>query len=132
MTKTKTSARIKDKNPARSETIDQCVIYAQSIGAFNAGFEVDHTKNSEHAGCDGLGKKHIRKAKRALHRLIALSPACIEGRAPLTRKELAAKAGVLKNMAPTGGTLEFDPIEKVFLRLFAREVEDYCQAEVAS
>jgi hypothetical protein len=124
--------KIKDKKPTRSETIDQCVIYAQSIGAFNAGFEVDHTRNSEHAGCEGLGRKHLRKAKRALHRLIALSPAGIEGRAPLAREELAAKAGVLKNMAPTGEILEFDPIEKVFLRLFAREVEDYCQAEAAS
>jgi hypothetical protein len=41
------------------------------------------------------GENQIAKAKRALSRLVGLSPACIEGKPPLSAKELHAKATVL-------------------------------------
>ena len=51
------------------------MIYAQSIAAYNAGFKVDYTGDNDSAGSQALGGRHLRKATRALMKLIALSPA---------------------------------------------------------
>jgi hypothetical protein len=78
----------KKSSPKKSEIIKHCVIYAQSIAAYNAGFKVDHTGDSDHAGCDGLGKEYLDKAAHALRRLLALSPAFPNGEPMTTRRTL--------------------------------------------
>jgi hypothetical protein len=71
----------------RSEIIEQCVVYAQSIAAYNAGFKVDHTGDMDNAGAQALGGPQLRKARRALHKLVALSPAFTNGKPPLSPQE---------------------------------------------
>lgn len=129
MKRAKTRAAVIEAAPKRSEIITNCVIYAQSMAAYHAGFKVDNTGDSDHAGCHALGKKHFRKADRAVARLIGLSPVFLEGKPPLSRDELFAKAGVLGIM--TGSQNEFDqtPTEKAFVRFFAAEVADYLRAQ---
>jgi hypothetical protein len=115
--------------PEKSAIIMQCVVYAQSMAAYHAGFKVDHTGNSDYAGSDALGEKCFGKADRAVTRLIGLSLAFMEGKPPLSREELFAKAGVLRIMADPGGTFNPQPNEQAFVRFFAREVEDYLRAQ---
>jgi hypothetical protein len=113
----------------RSEIIEQCVVYAQSIAAYNAGFKVDHTGDSNNAGSQALGGPYLRKARRALIKLIALSPACRSERPPLSREELFAKAGVMSIIGmETDSFKQPENVECAFIRFFAREVEDYLRA----
>jgi hypothetical protein len=125
--KRKTTA--KKLAPKKSAIITQCVIYAQSMAAYHAGFKVDHTGDSDHAGSQALGKEYMDNADRAVARLIGISPAFIGGKPPLLREELFAKAGVLSIMAEPGGTFNPEPNEQTFVRLFAAEVEDYLRAQ---
>ncbi len=60
-----------------------------------------------------------------LFRLVGLSPACIEGKPPLSAKELHAKATVLSALYGLRQHEDLDPTESAYVRLFAREVEDY-------
>jgi hypothetical protein len=115
--------------PKKSAIITQCVVYAQSIVAYHAGFKVDHTGDSDHAGCQGLGGDYMHNADRAVTRLIGLSPAFTEGKPPLSREELFAKAGVLGIMADPGGTFNPDQNEQAFVRFFVAEVEQYLRAQ---
>jgi hypothetical protein len=116
--------------PKKSAIITQCVVYAQSMAAYHAGFKVDHTGDSQHAGCQALGKEYMHNADRAVVRLLALSPS-FPNRKPMKREELFAKAGVLGIMADPGGTFNPDPMEQAFVRFFAQEVEDYLRAQGA-
>jgi hypothetical protein len=123
----RTASKIKAEKPAapadvsRSEIIEQCVIYHQQLASYDAGFKADATGDSEYAGRG----KQIGKAKRALSRLVGLSPACIEGKPPLSAKELHAKATVLSALYGLRQHEDLDPTESAYVRLFAREVEDY-------
>jgi hypothetical protein len=54
----------------RSEIIQQCVIYVQQLAAYDAGFDVDRTGDSDFASKGG----QIKKARRAMCKLIGLSP----------------------------------------------------------
>ena len=122
----------RDQQPSGSEIIRQCVIYAQSIAAYQAGFEMDLTGNFDHAGSGKgqLGRDHLRTADHALARLVALSPA-FKGRAPLNEAELFAKAGVLSVIwSQEGGeTRSCEATETAYVRFFAREVEDSMRAQ---
>src|SRR5947209_3248049 len=129
-------ARAKRKNTAesaktadeRSEIIEQCVVYVQSRAAYEAGFKADHTGEGDYAGAGAkLGKRHLRKAQRALLRLITLiiSPTDRPGRPPLSKDELFAKARVLQVISMPKGD---DPVEGAYVRFFALEVEDYLRA----
>jgi hypothetical protein len=126
----------RDQQPAGSEIIRQCVIYAQSIAAYQAGFKVDLTGNFDHAGSGKgqLGRDHLRTADHALARLVALSPSFVEGRAPLNAAELFAKAGVLSVIwSQEGGeTRSCEVTETAYVRFFAREVEDFMRAQAAT
>ena len=83
-------------------------------------------RQGDHAGAGAkLKKRHLRKAKRALIRLIALSPIDRHGRPPLSKDELFAKARVLQVISMAKGD---DPVEGAYVRFFAREVEDYLSA----
>jgi hypothetical protein len=74
MAKNKKAKPVVEKKTKRSEIIEQCVIYAQSIAAYNAGFYVDSTDDFDYAGCGSNqhGHDHFRNAKRALIKLVAL------------------------------------------------------------
>jgi hypothetical protein len=124
----KQKTQAKKAAPKKSTIITQCVVYAQSMAAYHAGFKVDHTGDSDHAGCQALGKEYMHKADRAVVRLLALSPSFPSGK-PMKRE--FAKAGVLGIMADPGGTFNPDPMEQAFVRFFAREVEDYLRAQGA-
>jgi hypothetical protein len=114
----------KKSGPKKSGIIEQCVIYAQSIAAYNVGFKVDPTRPCDHAGAHALGSEYQQRADAAVRKLVGLSPAG-GNKPPLSREELCAKAGVLWIMASPGGTFSPEPHEEAFVRVFAREVEDY-------
>ena len=116
-------------DPAKSGIIEQCVIYAQSIAAFHAGFTVDHTDDNDFAG--ELGGECLDKARTALNRLCGLSPAFRSGMAPLASKELLAKATVLGIMGADSTNAQ--PREMAcYIRFFAAEVEQYLRAQGAA
>src|ERR1700676_875274 len=69
-TKRKTSVKAKPSKPDGSKIIEQCVIYVQQLAAYDVGFRVDRTGEAEYCG-EG---NHIREARRALCKLIGLSP----------------------------------------------------------
>jgi hypothetical protein len=110
-----------EQDDQRSETIEQCVIYVQALAAHDAGFEVDHTGDSKYAGNNQL----IKKARRAMSKLIGLSPHCREGAPPLSAIELHAKAGVLAAMYGLRNNEQPDEIEMAYIRFFAGEVSDF-------
>jgi hypothetical protein len=90
--KSKNKPKAKTTTPpdtGRSKIIEQCVIYVQCLAAYDAGFSVDHTGDSD---CAGKGRQ-ISKARRAMSKLIGLSPYLRAGAAPLTALELYAKGG---------------------------------------
>ena len=105
----------------RSKIIEQCVIYVQCLAAYDAGFSVDHTGNSDYAGKG----RQISKARRAMSKLIGLSPHCRAGAEPLTALELHAKAGVLAAMYGLRNDEQPDHIEQIYIRFFAGEVSDF-------
>ena len=107
--------------PERSKIIEQCVIYVQCLAAYDAGFSVDHTGNSDYAGKG----RQISKARRAMAKLIGLSPHCRAGAEPLTALELHAKAGVLAAMYGLRNDEQPDHIEQIYIRFFAGEVSDF-------
>lgn len=110
------------KAPARSEIIDACVTYIQATTAYHAGFKADPTGNFDHAGAHTkLGKGHLRKASRALARLVELAGIG----APLTSAEMRAKAAVLRMMVDAGGTFNPEPDEEDYVRLFAGEIVEF-------
>jgi hypothetical protein len=132
----KTASKKAEPNPAGSEIIRQSVVYVQAMAAYKAGFTADITRNWDHCGSgnEQLGGKHLREAGHALRRLIAISPASESGRSPLTAQELFAKARVLTVVLDQEGgqTRSLEADETVYVRFFAREVEDHCRAEAAT
>jgi hypothetical protein len=118
----------KPKNTAeRSEIIEQCVIYVQQLAAYDAGFDVDHTGDSDYAGKGG----QIKKARRAMCKLIGLSPHKTPGAKPLTPLELHAKAGVLAAMYGLRKHEQPGDIEQAYIRFFAGEVSDFLASHQA-
>ena len=117
----------KSKKAAPSQTskiIEQCVIYVQQMAAYDAGFNVDHTGD-----CDYATKgSHFRKARRAMFKLIGLSPHLTAGAPPLTSLELHAKAGVLVAMFGLRNGATPDADERAYIRFFAGEVSDFLAA----
>jgi hypothetical protein len=109
----------------RSKIIEQCVTYVQSLAAYDAGFNVDCTGNSEYCGKGS----QIKKARRAMCKLIGLSPHGKWGAAPLTAEELHAKAGVLAAMYGLRKDEQPDETETAYVRFFAGEVTDYLASQ---
>ena len=108
----------------RSKIIEQCVIYVQQLAAYDAGFKVDHTGESDFASKGG----QIRKARRAMLKLIGLSPYLKPGAKPILAIELHAKAGVLAAMYGLQNRECPDETEKTYIRFFAAEVSDFLAA----
>ena len=111
----------------RSKIIEQCVIYVQCLAAYDAGFRVDHTGDADYAGKG----RQISKARRAMAKLVGLSPYLRTGAAPLTALELHAKAGVLAAMYGLRNQEQPDKIEQAYIRFFAGEVSDFLAAHQA-
>lgn len=109
-----------------SETIRQCVKYVQAIAAHDAGFTVDGTGDFEHASAN----RHLGNSRRAMMRLIAISPHATAGTSPLTALELYAKAGVLAAMYGLRSGAEPDGTEIAFIRFFAGEVRDFFAQQI--
>jgi hypothetical protein len=122
--KDKKKAKQKHAAPDRSKIIEQCVIYVQALAAYDAGFSVDHTGDSHYAGKG----REIKKASRAMLKLIGLSPHCKAGAAPLSALELHAKAGVLAAMYGLRDGDGPDAVEMAYIRFFAGEVIDFLAA----
>jgi hypothetical protein len=113
--------------PEGSEIIAQCVIYVQYLAAYDAGFSVDRSGDADYAG----NGRHISKARRAMSKLIGLSPHLKEGAPSLTALELYAKAGVLAAMYGLRKGEHPDEIEAAYTRFFAGEVSDFLTANHA-
>ena len=122
--KKKSKAKAKPAKPDSSKIIEQCVIYVQHLAAYDAGFSVDRTGNAEYCGKGG----QIKKARRAMCKLIGLSPHTTFDAAPLTPLELYAKAGVLAAMYGLRKDEGPDETELVYVRFFAGEVSDFLAA----
>ena len=128
MAKTKSKANASaPADTKHSEIIKQCVIYVQLLAAYDAGFDVDHTGDSEYAGKG----RQLGKARRVLSKLIGLSPHCKAGAVPLNALELHAKAGVLAAMYGLRKHEHPDAIEQAYVRFFAGEVSDFLAANHA-
>jgi hypothetical protein len=123
MTKRKSKAKAKQAKPEGSKIIEQCVIYVQQLAAY-AGFSVDRTGNSEHCGKGD----QMKKAHRAMCKLIGLSPHKRPGAAALSPIELHAKATVLAAMYGLRKDEEPNEIETAYIRFFAGEVSDFLAA----
>jgi hypothetical protein len=119
----RTASKIKAKL-AKSKTVDsglspiieQCVIYVQCLAAYDAGFSIDVSGNSDYAGKGD----HLESAKRAMVKLLGLSPHARAGAAPLTPAELFSKAAVLAAMIGLRKDHEPDHIETAYIRFFFR------------
>jgi hypothetical protein len=101
------------------------VIYLQCKAAYKAGFDADKTGDSTFAGCGKgqLGRHPFRKADKAILKLVGLSPIGAAGRPALTLRELQAKVAVCRVMEWETDELSRD--ERLYVRFFVREVEDY-------
>jgi hypothetical protein len=127
MAKNKKAKTAVEKTTGRSEIIEQCVIYAQSIAAYNAGFNVDRTGDFDYAGCGSnqLGRHHFRNAKRALIKLVTLG-----GDVPaLSRDELFTKARVARLLQTTDAKRNPEKHEAEYVRRFAKDVSQYLQLQ---
>jgi hypothetical protein len=124
VTKNKSKAKAKEVKPEGSKIIEQAVIYVQQMAAYDAGFSADRTGDAEYAGKCG----EIKKANRAICKLIGLSPHKTPGAEPLTPDELFAKAGVLAAMYGLRKDEEPNEDERAYIRFFAGEVLDFLAA----
>jgi hypothetical protein len=116
----------KKKAASHSEIIKQCLIYAQSAAAYNAGFYVDPTGDFDYAGCghSQLGRHHFRTAKQALIKLVSLA------REPkLSRDELFAEARVVRLLQNTDAKRSPEKHKAEFIKRFAQDVSQYLQLQ---
>ena len=110
--------------PEHSPVIRECVIYAQSIAAYNAGIDTDATGNLDFggAGSGQLGKACVDRASAALRKLNALKA---NGTPELTSKARVAAMILVR----AEGSLE--PDEDAFLRALVSEVASHLSSEAA-
>jgi hypothetical protein len=104
------------RSPAPSDThlISECVIHAQEIAAFHAGFTADPDGSSRNA--QGLGDPHYDRAQRALTKI-----ATMKARTPTG---LDAKARILPIVIhDSEGNME--SADEVFYRTFAADVRAF-------
>jgi hypothetical protein len=96
---------------ANTALIRECVIYAQSIAAHDAGFNVDPDGNMIHAA--PLGDYHIDRAHQALVKI---------SRIPVTTAEgLQAKARIVRAL---------EKHEEAFLLSFAADVKAFLEPTI--
>jgi hypothetical protein len=102
------------KAPLDARLINECVVYAQGIAAFHAGFGADPDGGSKHA--EGLGNPHYERARQALMKI-----ATMKARTPAG---LDAKARILPVVIhDSEGSME--SADEVFYRTFAADVRAF-------
>ncbi len=107
-----------------SKIIELSVAYVQHLAAYEAGFKVDHTGDSQYASKG----RQISKARCVLTKLMGRSPHCKGGDSSLTAVELQAKAGVLAAMYGLNNHGQIHSIELAYIGFFAGEVSDFLAA----
>jgi hypothetical protein len=102
------------KAPLDTQLIKECVIYAQEIGAFHAGFGADPDGASKNAA--GLGNRHSSRARQALAKIATMKASTPMG--------LDAKARILPVIIQDdeGG---MESASEVFYRTFAADVRAF-------
>jgi len=95
--------------------IDECVIYAQAVGAFEAGFIADPDRNTDHAA--RLGQMHDDRAFAALEKIAAM-PA-------KTADSLEAKARIVPLIFQSDCVL--DEREQACILSFAADTKAFLQ-----
>jgi hypothetical protein len=124
MTK-KSKAKAKEAKPEGSKIIEQCVIYVQCLAAYDAGFSVHRTGDADFCNTGD----QIKKAHRAMCKLVGLSPNKTHGTAAITPLDLYAKARVLETMYGLRKDEEPNEIEMAYIPLFSGEVQDFLIAK---
>jgi hypothetical protein len=127
MAKKKTKAT-EPTSARRSEIIEQCTVYAQSMAAYKAGFYTDPTGDFDYAGSGDrqLGAKHVEKARRTLLRLIAIS----EEKRPLSADELFALTRVLTLLQETDARTNPQKEESDYVEMFAKNVARFLKPKL--
>ena len=102
------------KAPIDEHLINECVVYAQGVAAFHAGFGADPDGWSKHA--EGLGNPHYDRARQALRKI-----ATMKARTPAG---LDAKARIIPVVLDDSeGSLE--DADEAFYRSFAADVRAF-------
>ena len=102
------------KPPSDARLISECVVYAQEIGAYHAGFKADPDGSSKNAA--GLGDLRYQRAQQALTKI-----ATMKARTPTG---LDAKARILPMVIDDNeGSLQ--DIDEAFCRTFAADVQAF-------
>ena len=102
------------KAASDARLISECVIYAQEIAAFHAGFIADSDANKDHAA--SLGDRHHDRAQQALRKIATMKAS--------TATELDAKARILPMVIhDSPGSME--SADEVFYRTFAADVRAF-------
>jgi hypothetical protein len=123
--KTKNIARASKKRGATKSVSDaslirECVAYAQSIAAFNAGFKADPDGSMKYAS--KAGDYYSRRAEDALNKMSQMKARTPEG--------LQAKARIISDIIGSVQYEGFDGSSAAFLRIFGVEVKNFLQSIV--
>jgi hypothetical protein len=99
--------------------IRECVIFAQSLGAYAVGFKADPDGDNKHAA--SLGSFHLDRARQALTKLLRTRATTAEG--------LQAKARIVPMMLDnSAGDLDED--DEAFLLSFAADVKAFLKPTI--
>lgn len=106
------------KTPLRDASlIRECVAYAQSLAAFNAGFKADPDGSMKYASKSG--DYYSRRAEEALNKMSQMKAQTPEG--------LQAKARIVSDIIGSVQYEGFDGSSAAFLRIFGVEVKNFLQ-----
>jgi hypothetical protein len=106
--------RSHDNAASDARLISECVIYAQEIAAFHAGFMADSDGNKDHAA--GLGDRHQQRAQQALTKIATMKAT--------TPTALDAKARILPVVIQDCEG-SFQDADEAFFRSFAADVRAF-------
>jgi len=110
------------------QILEQCAIYLQSMAAYRAADQIDTGDLDFLDGPAGPCTQYFKAADKAILRLIGLSQAHKPSCPPLSPSELKAKAVVCRVMEKEA-TEGLRRDERVYVRFFVREVEDFLAAQ---
>jgi hypothetical protein len=113
--KTAAPRRNATKPPNENALIRLCVVYTQSIGAYDNGFKADSDGDYEHAAA--LGNRHYNRAWQSLTKIAATPATTPEG--------LCSKARILPVMLKHNGGGSIESVDESFLISFSADVEKF-------
>jgi hypothetical protein len=108
------SARAKRADTA---LIRECVIFAQSVAAWHAGFDADPDGDNVHA--ESLGDHHDDRAKQALKKITRMSAR--------TPEEVQAKAKIVPFVNLRLAGCVWDELEQAFVVSFGADVKTFLE-----